>query len=102
MVDDATARRRWFGALVLLAALGILICGLTVLDGRLQGLAFMLYWLACFALTSLAVVVALLDARAIQRRIREEHRGLFQATLKEMEHHHKTKPSSRDQRPRGS
>ena len=35
MALDATARRRWFGAVVLLAALGMLICGETVLRGKL-------------------------------------------------------------------
>ena len=102
MALDATARRRWFGALVLLAALAMLICGQTVLKAKLQGLAFLLYWLACFALTGLAVLIALLDVRALQRRIRQEHRDLFATTLTEIESQAKAKPRPRGRRPRGS
>ena len=72
MALDATARRRWLGALILLAALGMLIGGETVLEGKLGGLAFVFYWLVCFALTGLAIVVAFLDARALQRQTRRE------------------------------
>jgi len=92
MVLDATARRRWFGAAVLLAALAMLICGQTVLKGRLGALAFIAYWLVCFGLTGLAILVALLDARALQRRTRQEQRDLFEATLKQIETEAKSRP----------
>ena len=85
MALDATARRRWFGAVVLLAALLMLICGETVLKGRLGGVVFIAYWLACVGFTVLAIVVALLDARALQRRTRRQQQDLFEATLKEIE-----------------
>ena len=85
MALDTTARRRWFGAVVLLAALAMLICGQTVLKGRLGALAFIVYWLFCFGLTGLAILIALLDARALQRRTRREQRDLFESTLKEIE-----------------
>jgi len=85
MVLDATARRRWLGVLVLAAALAMLICGETVLEQRLANLAFICYWLVCFGLTCLAVLIALLDARALRRRTSREHRELFQATLKNIQ-----------------
>jgi len=85
MALDATARRRCFGAIVLLVALAMLICGETVLNGRLGGLAFIAYWMVCLVLTGLAVVVAFLDARALQRRTRQEQRDLFETTLKQIE-----------------
>jgi membrane protein implicated in regulation of membrane protease activity len=85
MALDATARRRWFGAVVLLAALAMLICGETVLKGRLGDLTFIGYWLVCFALAGLAIVVAFLDARALQRQTRQEQRDLFETTLKQIE-----------------
>jgi hypothetical protein len=85
MALDATARRRWVGAAVLLAALAMLISGQTVLKGRLGALAFIVYWLFCFGLTGLAILIALLDARALQLRTRREQRDLFEATLKEIE-----------------
>ena len=85
MSFDATARRRWLGALVLLAAVGMLIAGQTILEGRLTGLGFVCYWLVCLALTGLAIVVAFLDARALRRRTRQAQHDLFADTLKQIE-----------------
>jgi hypothetical protein len=100
MALNATARRRWFGALILLTALAMLICGQTVLLGRLGAVAFVAYWLLCFVLTGLAVLVAFLDARALQRRTRQEQRDLFAATLKDIETEAKTKSGRRSARRR--
>lgn len=82
---DATARRRAFGVLMLLAALAMLIVGQTVLKNSLQGFGFIVYWLLCFVFTGLAVLVALLDARAVQRRSRREARELVENTLGEIQ-----------------
>ena len=98
MALDATARRRWFGAVVLLAALGMLICGETVLKGKLGDLTFIGYWLVCFGFTGLAIVVAFLDARALQRRTRQEQRDLFEATLKQIETEARTRARRPDRR----
>jgi hypothetical protein len=92
MALDATARRRWFGACVLLAALAMLICGETVLKGILGNLAFVLYWLVCLVLTCLAILIAILDARALRYRIRQEQRDLFESTLREIETEAKSRP----------
>jgi len=94
MAFDATTRRRWGGILVLIAALGMLIAGETVLQGRLQNVAFVLYWLLCLILTTAAII---LDARALRRQTREEARDLLQSTLKEIE----TDAKARRGRPRG-
>jgi hypothetical protein len=82
---DATARRRWFGVLVLVVALALLVAGDTVLKGRLGPVAFLAYWLVCLALTGIAVFVAMLDFRALRFRMREENRRLFENTLKQIE-----------------
>lgn len=82
---DATTRRRWLGILVLIAALGMLIVGETVLQGRLQNVTFVLYWLLCLILTTAAIIIAFLDARALRQQTREEARDLLQTTLKEIE-----------------
>ena len=92
MALDATARRRWFGTCVLLAALAMLIGGETVLKGILGNLAFVLYWLVCLGLTCLAILIAILDARALRNRIRQEQRDLFKSTLREIETEAKSKP----------
>ena len=102
MALDATARRRWFGAVVLLTALAMLICGQTILRGRLGPLAFIAYWLLCFGLTGLAILVAFLDARTLQRRTRQEQRDLFEATLKEIETEAKSRPHQPGNRHRPS
>ena len=102
MALDATTRRRWFGALVLLAALGMLVAGETVLKGNLENLAFIFYWLGCFILTGLAIVIAFLDARALRRQTHQEQHDLFEATLKQIETEAKARRGRRDRRRRGS
>lgn len=78
---NSKARRRWFGALYLLAAIAMLVAGETVLKGRLSALAFVAYWLVCFIATVLAVCAALLDVRAVRLETREEQRALFESTV---------------------
>jgi membrane protein implicated in regulation of membrane protease activity len=102
MVLDAAARRRWFGALVLIAALGMLIGGETVLKGKLGGVGFMFYWLACLAFTCLAIAIAVLDARALRRQIRQSQHELFDTTLKQIEADAKAKARRPDHKRRGS
>jgi hypothetical protein len=92
MASDATARRRRLGALMLLAALGMLVAGQTILKTRLKDLGFLLYWLLCFILTAAAILVAYLDALALQRRSRREARELLETTLSEIESDAKKKP----------
>ena len=59
----------------------MLICGETIFKTTLAGGAYLIYWLVCFVLTGLAIVVAFMDVRALQRRIRNEHRDLLESTL---------------------
>ena len=80
-----TARRRWFGAIVLGVALLMLILGETMLKGRMGDTAFVLYWLICFVLTGAAIVVAFRDVKAVQNEVRSEQRTLLESTLKEIE-----------------
>ncbi len=82
---NATARRRWFGALILLAAVGMLVAGQTVFDGRLKGVTFAIYWLTCFGLTAGAIIIAFLDARAAARRICNEERELLNTALRQIQ-----------------
>ena len=84
MALDATARRRWFGAIALGVALAMLICGETVLKEKLVNLTLICYWFLCLGFTCLAILVALLDVRALRRRTSREQHDLFEATLKEI------------------
>lgn len=95
MGSDVTTRRRGLGILVLTAALGMLIAGETVLQGRLQNVTFVLYWLLCLILTTAAIIIAFLDARALRQQTREEARDLLQSTLKEIETDAKTRRGQR-------
>ena len=81
---NAKARRRWLGALFLLAAILMLVTGETSPGKRLEGVAFIVYWLACFGFAALAMLVAILDARALRRDIRAEQQALLQDALKEI------------------
>jgi hypothetical protein len=82
---DANMRRRWLGGAALSASLVMLVLGETLLKDRLRAIPFLLYWLACFCLTSLAMLVALMDARSLRRRAREQRRDLLTTALKEIE-----------------
>ena len=85
MSIPADARRRWFGMFFLLLAFGMLVWGQTVLKPRLgQGIAFVLYWLACFAFTGLAILTALLDFWIVRRRSRVAQRELLRKTIDDL------------------
>jgi hypothetical protein len=84
MALDANVRRRWFGAIAVLAALAMVIGGETVLRDRLGPFATLIYWLVCLILTGVAVMMAFLDVRALGQRTRQEQRALFEATLKKI------------------
>lgn len=85
-------RRRWLGVLMLAGALAMLIVGETMLMGRLHDLAFLAYWLICIALTGSAILVALLDARALRHQTRQEAHDLLQSTLNKIATDARQKP----------
>ena len=94
MTNPAEARRRWFGMFFLLIALGLLVWGQTVLQPHLRGMGFVLYWVACFVFTGLAMLTALLDMRAVRRRIRDQQRDLVQRTIRRLEEEEKNQDRS--------
>jgi hypothetical protein len=92
MALDPTKSRRWVGAILVLAAVAMVICGETVLRDRMGPLATLAYWMGCLVLTSLAILVALLDLRALRNRTRLEERALFETTLKKIQSELETRP----------
>ena len=82
---NTTNRRRLVGAIFLLGAIAMLVMGQTVLNSRLRDVTFLVYWLVCFILTGLAIVVAYLDLRSLHDRSRPEARELIQNTLGRIE-----------------
>ena len=70
--------------LFLALASGMLIWGQIVLAPYLKGMGFIIYWLICLLLTLAAIVIALLDIRAVRRRTREERRELLKKTFDDL------------------
>lgn len=79
-------RRRWFGLLYLLIAGIMLVWGTTWLEPYLSQSSwkFLLYWFACFLITIMAMLVALLDIWIIRTRARQQRqKAAHQAFKKE-------------------
>lgn len=85
MPNSADALRRWLGMFCLVVASGLLIWGQTVFAPYLKGVAFMLYWAICLFFTLGAIIIALIDIRAVRRRTTLERRELIEKTLAEIE-----------------
>ena len=85
MAQPGDARRRWLGLFCLSMAAGMLTWGIIVFGSRLQGYGFLAYWAVCFLFTIAALFIALLDMRAVRRRIRDEQQVLLHSTLAEIE-----------------
>lgn len=87
MSNAADARRRWLGLFFLTIAAGMLIWGQTILRPHLTGFVFAVYWLCCFGFTFVTIFIALLDVRAVRRRLREEQKeqaDLLRRTLEDI------------------
>lgn len=86
MLTSVDARRRWFGSFFLILAGGFLLWGLTLLKDFLvaRPMAFVIYWLACFSLTALALSIAVYDLFVMRRRIQTEQRAAFERAFREV------------------
>ena len=82
---NPTRRRRWTGGLALGGAVLLLVLGETALRGAFSTAGWMAYYLFCFLLTGLAMLMALADARSSARRCLDEQRQLFDSTLRRIE-----------------
>ena len=69
------------GMSFLIAAAVMLILGETVLRHSLSKVPFVLYWMACFICTALAIIFAFLDVAGVQRVAREQQRELLEKTI---------------------
>jgi hypothetical protein len=85
MALSRDARRRWLGGICLAVSASMLILGMTVLKNRLQLQTFLYYWLICMLVTGLALIIALLDLRAVRLRSKVEQTELLTRTLHEIE-----------------
>jgi hypothetical protein len=73
---------RWLGAICLAVSVGLLALGETWLKNRLDGEAFLYYWLTCIVFTFLTLMIALLDLRTVRLQSRREQGELIKDTLR--------------------
>lgn len=76
--------RPWFGLMFLVLATGMLLWGLTVLESRLAGKTFIVYWTLCFLFAGLALILSLIEARKMRERYRRQERELMEKTLRDI------------------
>jgi membrane protein implicated in regulation of membrane protease activity len=79
---DIPHRKR--GMTFLIIAVVMLILGETVFRSSLSKIPFIIYWMACFAITALAILFAFLDVAGVQRQAREQQRELLEKTIREI------------------
>ena len=77
--------RRGVGILFLLAALGMVVLGLTDWGKRLEGKQFLEYWMLCWAFTIVAMIFALWDLRITRARTRAAKMELIENAVKNLE-----------------
>ena len=82
MESSAQSRRHRLGIVFLVAAVLWMTAGLTVFESLLRGSTFIVYWLSCCVLTGSAMVVALVEIRALRRQVREQQRELLEETMR--------------------
>ncbi|HWC58608.1 MAG TPA: hypothetical protein VHC44_02865 [Verrucomicrobiae bacterium] len=68
----------------LIISVVMLILGEILLRSSLARVPFLLYWMACFVCTGLAIVFAFLDVVGVQRQAREQQRELLEKTINEI------------------
>ena len=84
MAKPADTPWRWLGAVFPGSALLMLVLGRTVFASSLHNATFIFYWLACFAFTGLAALVAMVDFFVLRRRTRAQQREFLEDTLREI------------------
>jgi len=84
MTNNADSFRRWLGMLFLAVSFAMMMWGQIVLHPHLAGLAFALYWSVCFGLSIVAVVIGILDVRAMLRNLKAERLGLLRRAMRDI------------------
>jgi hypothetical protein len=69
---------RVFGGVLLTACALMVVLGATILNERLQGLQFVLYWTWCLLLTFGAIILAVWDMLLVRRILKRTRHELFQ------------------------
>ncbi len=86
MTNNADSIRRWLGMFFLAVSFAMMMWGQIILQPYLVGVAFALYWMACFGLSITAVVFGVLDVRALLRNLRNERVTLLRRAMRDIKH----------------
>lgn len=86
MTNNADSMRRWRGMLFLAVSFAMMMWGQLVLGAHLSGVAFVLYWGACFGLSIAAIVLGILDVRGVLRQIKAERSASLRRAMRGIKH----------------
>ena len=86
MTNNADSFRRWLGMFFLAVSFAMMMWGQIVLLPHLSGVAFVVYWSACFGLSIIAVVIGILDVRAMLRNVKTERLALLRRAMRDIKH----------------
>lgn len=85
MLTKGDKIRRKFGLFFIGAAVLMVIWGFTALRERLQGVAYLAYWLTCLVSVAIAIFIALWDFWVMMTREKREQLEKIQEALKQDE-----------------
>lgn len=74
--------QRWRGMLYLALSFAMMMWGQLVLNDRLSGIAFTIFWGVCFALASTAVVFGVLSVRGVLRETKSERNASLRRAMR--------------------
>jgi hypothetical protein len=102
MESNTSIPHRKRGMIFLIIAMAMLVLGETLLRQSLGKASFIIYWMACFVFTAMAILFAFLDVAGVQRQAREQQRELLEKTIREIarQKESKTGRSSAERQPR--
>src|SRR5262245_9052694 len=95
-MSDTRSRRRWTGAVILGTSLLMLLLGELVLKSWFSPAVMLMWWLGCFALAAIAMIIAVAVASAVARRSLEARRELITKTVTEIETDLKSRSSQKE------
>ena len=85
MSTRADQQRRKWGMFCLSSAVGMLVFGQTLLESRLQGVSYLIYWIICFLFTMAAIAIALLDVSALRKQSQSVQKEILKDTFGDLE-----------------
>lgn len=84
MTNNADSFRRWLGMLFLAMSFAMMMWGQIVLQPHLAGVAFAVYWSVSFGLSVVAVVIGVMDVRAMLRNLKAERLALLRRVMRDI------------------